>query len=137
MNLYKDRGEALDRGNYRVLKLTDQVMKLLEWMLDSSICQMVNIDEMQFVFVPGRGTTDAPFIVRQLQEKYITTANKRLYFAFIDVEKAFDRVPRKVLWWALGSLGVVEWAVRVTQGMYHNVQSHVRVNGQYSEVFGV
>ena len=44
LNLYKDRGEALDRGNYRVLKLTDQVMKLLEWMLDSSICQMVNID---------------------------------------------------------------------------------------------
>jgi len=31
---------------------------------------MVNINEMQFGFMPGRGTTDA-FIARQLQEKYI------------------------------------------------------------------
>ena len=91
---------------------------------------------MQFAFVPGKGTTDAIFIVRQLQEKYIA-ANKRLYFAFVDLEKAFDRVPRKVLWWALRSLGVEEWAVRVIQGMYSNARSRVRVNGRYSMEFGV
>ena len=51
--------------------------------------------------------------------------------------QAFDRVPRKVLWWALRSLGVEEWAVRVIQGMYSNARSRVRVNGQYSEEFGV
>ena len=91
---------------------------------------------MQFGFVPGRGTTDAIFIIPQLQEKYIA-ANKPLYFAFVDLEKAFDRVPRKVLWWALRSLGVEEWAVRVIQGMYTDVKSRVRVNGQYSKEFGV
>ena len=58
LNLYKGKGEALDRGNYRGHKLTDQVMKLLERMLDSFIRNMVDIDEMQFGFVPGRGTTD-------------------------------------------------------------------------------
>jgi len=64
LNLYKGKGDALDRGNYRGLKLTDQVMKLLERVLDSYIRKMVNVDEMQFGFVPGRGTTDAIFIVR-------------------------------------------------------------------------
>ena len=136
LNLYKGKGDALDRGNYRGLKLTDQVMKLLERVLDSFIRDMVDIDSMQFGFVPGRGTTDAIFIIRQLQEKYLA-ANKPLYLAFVDLEKAFDRVPRKVLWWALRSLGVDEWAVRVIQGMYTNVRSRVRVNGQYSEEFGV
>ena len=38
-------------------------MKLLEWELDSSIHKMVNIDEMQFVFLPGGGITDAIIIV--------------------------------------------------------------------------
>ena len=54
LNLYKGNGEALDRGNYRGLKLTDQVMKLLERVLDSSLRKMVNIDDMQFGSVPGR-----------------------------------------------------------------------------------
>ena len=136
LNLYKGKGDALLRGNYRGLKLTDQVMKLLERVLDSAIRGMVNIDEMQFGFVPGKGTTDAIFIARQLQEKYLAK-EKKLYFAFVDLEKAFDRVPRSVLWWALRSLGVEEWAVQVIQGMYSNARSRVQVNGQYSEEFGV
>ena len=64
--------------------------------MDSLIRQVVSIDDSQFGFVPGRGTTDAIFVVRQLQEKYLS-ANKRLYMAFVDLEKAFDRVPRKVI----------------------------------------
>lgn len=63
-NLYKGKGDALDRGNYRGLKLTDQVMKVLEHDLQSKIHKMVNIDGMKFGFVPGRGTTDAIFIAR-------------------------------------------------------------------------
>ena len=62
---------------------------------------------------------------------------KPLFFAFVDLEKAFDRVPRKVLWWALRSLGVEEWAIRIIQGMYANGRSRVRVNDQYSSEFEV
>ena len=82
-----------------------------------------------------RGTTDTIFVVHQLQEKYIA-ANNLLYFAFFDIEKAFDRVPREVLLWALRSLRFEEWALRVIQDMYSNAQSHVQVDCQYSEDFG-
>ena len=49
---------------------------------------------MQFGFMPGKGTTDAIFTVRQMQEKY-GCKGKKLYFAFVHLEKAFDRVPRE------------------------------------------
>ena len=49
---------------------------------------------------PGISTTDAIFIVRQLQEKYLEK-KKELWMAFIDLEKAIDRVPREMIWWAL------------------------------------
>ena len=78
LNLYKGKGEVLDCGNNQSLKLADQIMKLLEWVQDSSMRQMVNIDEMQFAFVPGRHTTDAKFIVYQPQ-KYIAPANKNSF----------------------------------------------------------
>ena len=96
--------------------------------------QTVGVNRLsQFGFVPGRGTTDTIFVVRQLQEKYLA-ANKRLYMAFVDLEKAFDRVPQKVIWWALRKLGVEEWIVRLVQGMYANAGSGVRVGERYSEV---
>ena len=104
--------------------------------MDSLIRQLVSIYNSQFGFVPGRGTTDASFVVRQLQEKYLA-ANKRLYMAFVDLEKAFDRVPRKVIWWVLRKLGVEEWIVQLVQGMDANARSCVHVGEGYSEEFEV
>ena len=64
---YKGKGDALDRGNYRGgLKLTEQAIKILERIVDGLIRQVVSIDDSQFGFVPGRGSTDAIFVVRQL-----------------------------------------------------------------------
>ena len=100
------------------------------------IKQLVSINSSQFGFVPGRGTTDAIFFVRQLQEKYLATS-KRIYMAFVDLEKAFDQVPRKVIWWALRKLGVEEWIVRLVQWMYANARSLVCVGEGYSEEFEV
>ena len=94
----------------------------------------MDTDSIQFGFVQGGGATDAFFIIHQLQEKYIA-ANKPLYFA--DLEKAFNGVPRKVLWWALRSLEVEEGTVRVIQGTYMATRRQVRVNTQYSEEFGI
>ena len=82
----------------------------------------------------GRGTTDAIFIVRQLQEKHLA-ANKPLCMAFVDLEKAFDRVPRDIIWWAKRKLGIDEWPVRLVQSMYKDVRSRVREGDGYSEEF--
>ena len=46
--------------------------------------------------IPGGGSTDAIFILCQLQEKH-QRKHKPLYFVFVNLEKAFDHVPRKAL----------------------------------------
>jgi len=43
---------------------------------------------MHFGFMKGKGTIDAIFIVRQIQEKF-TSKGKKLYFGFMDLEKVF------------------------------------------------
>jgi len=57
--------------------------------------------------------------------QFCIAAKKPLYFAFIDLEKAFNSVPRKVIWWAMRSLGVKKWAVRIVKGMHANALSRV------------
>ena len=65
------------------------------------IRQRVEIDEMHCGFMLGCGTTDATFIVRQLQEKHLI-ANKPLYMAFA---KAFDCVHQDFILLAMPTLG--------------------------------
>ena len=74
---------------------------------------------MQFGFMAGRSTTDAIFIVRQLQEKYLAK-NKELYgwLSWIWRKHLIGRpLPREVVWWALRYLGVDEWIVSVIRAM--------------------
>ena len=51
---------------------------------------------MSLVFTPGCRPTNKIAILIQLQEIYLQK-KKNLYFAFKDLEKAFDRVPRDVV----------------------------------------
>jgi len=52
------------------------------------------------------------FILRQVQEK-IPEGNRKRYWTFVDLEKAFDRVPREVLYWNLRRKVISEKLVRV------------------------
>ena len=97
VSLYKGEGDALPRDNYTNLKMLDHVMKIIERVHDSVKRSQVDINSMQFGFRPGRGTTDAIFILCRLEEKHLGK-QKSLYFGFADFEKAFDHVSRKVLW---------------------------------------
>ena len=98
--------------------------------------QQMRIDDMQFGFMPGRSTIDAIFIVRQLQEN-VYTANKTLYMAFVDLEMAFDRLPKSVIWLALPKLDFDEWLVLLIESMYENARSRVRFGCNLSEKFSV
>ena len=72
---------------------------------------------MQFGFMKGKRTTDAIFMARQMRENF-RVKGKKLYFGFVDFEKAFDRVPREVISWAMRKLGVEEWLVSAVMSMY-------------------
>ena len=56
----------------------------------------MSVDEMQFGFMPERGTIDAVFILRRMQEKY-HAKGKKLYVCLVHLEKALDRIPSKLL----------------------------------------
>ena len=57
--------------------------------------------------------------------------------AFVDLEKAFDRIPCEVVWWALRKLKVDEWLVRVIQAMYEGVSTAVKLGEGESVAFPV
>ena len=94
----------------------------------------MSIDNIQIGFMRGKGTTDAIFIMRQVQEKHQAN-KKKLYYAFADLEKAFDRVPKEVVRWALRKLGVNEWLIRRVMALYTEACIVVETDAGLSEIF--
>ncbi|XP_063610223.1 uncharacterized protein LOC134784115 [Penaeus indicus] len=75
--------------------------------------------------MPGRSTTDAIFALRQLMEKY-REGQRELHSVFIDLEKAYDRVPRSEVWNCLRLKEVDEKYVRIIQDMYEGTTTKVK-----------
>ena len=136
VHVYKGKGDPLVCESYRAIRLLEQLMKVLERVLEKRIRCQVSIDNMQFGFMPGKGTTDAIFIMRQVQDKH-QAKKKKLYYAFVDLEKAFDRVPREVVRWALRKLGVDEWLISTVMALYTEACTIVRTDAGLSESFEV
>jgi len=90
--IYKGKGDPMECGSYRGMKLLEHAMKVVERIFEYRILQQIEIDDMQFGFMKGKETTDAIFTAKQMQENF-RVKNMMLYFGFVDLEKAFDRVP--------------------------------------------
>ena len=72
-------------------------MKIWERIVEIKMREETTIGDEQFGFMPGRGTTDAIFAVRKVMEKH-REKQKRLHMVFIDLEMAYDGVPRQEVW---------------------------------------
>ena len=83
--------------------------------------------EGQFGFMPGRGTTDAIFAARQVIEKH-REMQKALHLVFIDLEKAYDRVPRQEVWRCLREQGVPEKYVRLVKDPHEDARTQVKTS---------
>ena len=59
----------------------------------------------------------------------------KLYFAFVGVEQAFDRVPEEAYRWDLRKIGEEEWLVKLVMAV-HEVAQVVRTSGD-SKAFSV
>ncbi len=51
---------------------------------------------------------------------------REMWAVFVDLEKAFDRVPHELIWWALRKRDVKENVVRAVQDMYQGATTSVR-----------
>ena len=122
--LYKGKGDPMECGSYRGIKLLEHAMKVAERIFEDRIRQQIDIDDMQLGFMIGKGTTDAIFIVRQMQK--FRAKGKKLYFRFVDLEKAFDRVLREVIRWAMHKLGVEESLVSAVMSKHTGAKIVVR-----------
>jgi len=96
----------------------------------------ISISETQFDFIPGKSTTEAIYLLRRLIGLY-RDRKVNLHLVFIDLKKAYNRVPRDIVWSCLEEKGVLPGYIRVIKDMYEEVRTRVRTLGGATNDFYV
>ncbi|KAG7674691.1 hypothetical protein KSW81_000332 [Nannochloris sp. 'desiccata'] len=124
---------------YRGIAVGTLAAKLYGSMLDHRIDGWAEASGIrakgQFGFRKGKGTASASFIVRTLFDQVRTQKGGRLYTCFVDFKKAYDSVPRHLLWAKLERRGVTGWVLDAIKAMYADVPMCVKSSTGLGKVF--
>ena len=147
--IWKGKAPKDDLDNWRmvnIIAITSKVMsKLIHWRLQRLAA--ATWSHTQYGFRKDSWTMDAVFIVKRIMEAFRTTRNVRrgsrfelynrtLYLMFEDFTKAFDSVPRDLLWKELEKIyGVPRPFVELLRKFHDGFKTYTVINGMYGEGF--
>lgn len=132
------KGDTRNCSNYRGITLLSIASKLYESVIEKRLRIQIEpqLEEAQSGFRKGRSTQDHIFTIKQIIEK-TRTKNTKVFVAFVDLEKAFDRVSLKTVWESLQRRGIQPKIIRTIQRLYTNNKNYVRKDNMQSETFTV
>ena len=124
---------ALDNPeNYRGIALISCLAKLFYAILNNRLmdyCLTHNIlSPSQLGFLAGNRTSDAHIIIYNLINEYCHKRGLKIYSCFVDFSKAFDSVPRKIMFQKLLDIGITEKFYDLIKFIYEGDQLCIKIN---------
>lgn len=130
------KGDKRECNNYRGITLLSIASKVYERILETKLTREIDtqLEQCQSGFRKGRSIHDHIFTIRQITEK-TRDSNSQVLQAFLDLEKAFDRLPRSEIQKALIKKNIDQNLRNAIMSFYVNTRSYVRTDNMHSEEF--
>ena len=138
ITLNKGKGSQLDPNNYRGITLLSCVGKLFTSILNNRLNAFLNVygvlNENQAGFRKMYSTTHHIFTLKCLID-LCKFRKRKLFCAYVDYERAFDKINRIALWHKLIQSNISGKLLNVIKSMYANIKSCVSNDGMMSDFF--
>ena len=133
--LYKNKGSPDDLRFYRPLTVMNVEYKLFTGVLARRLTAAVApiIGSHQNAFIPGRLIDDSVRCVQLMIDAHKGEKNGGSYVAFLDQEKAYDRVSHEFLWRTMEHVGLPAKFRQCVQTLYEDARVRLTINGFQGE----
>ena len=128
------KGDLLNCSNYRLISLMSHITKILIRILMFRMKKVIHnkINWEQFGFRRNKGTRNTIFVMRSITERNIQM-QQDVYAAFIDYEKAFDRLKHIEIMKDVQEMGIDGKDIRVLKNLYWEQMAAISIDGEISE----
>ena len=132
-------GPKMDPSNYRGISLLSCLGKLYTAILNRRLMEFAissNILKPEALgFVAGNRTSDAHIMIHSLIQRYCHQKNEKIYSCFVDFSKAFDTIPRDLLFQKLLNYGINGKFFNNIKTLYTNDNCCIKVGNKLTDSF--
>ena len=132
-------GPKMDPSNYRGISILSCLGKLYTAILNKRLMKFVIergiLRPEALGFVAGNRTSDAHLVVHSLIQRYCHQENRKIFSCFVDFSKAFDTIPRDLLFEKLLKYGINGTFFNNIKTMYTNDNCCIKVGNKLTESF--
>ena len=132
-------GPKMDPSNYRGISILSCLSKLYTAILNKRLMNYAIeqgiLQPEALGFVAGNRTSDAHLVIHSLIQRYCHQENKKIFSCFVDFSKAFDTIPRDLLFEKLLKYGIKGKFFNNIKTMYTNDNCCVKVGNKLTESF--
>ena len=133
------KNDKLDVNNYRGIVVSSCVGKVLLKIISKRIEKFMQQSNKWSInqggFKSDHRTEDHMFVINNVYEKYVTNQNKKVYLAFIDFSKFFDKINRHMMLYKLLKYGITGQVYRMIKSIYNRTEYSVQINDECSPLF--
>ena len=138
--LYKGKGDPNDLKNYRGITVNNSISKVFSALINQRLSELLEkrgiSGQIQNGGRKNRQGLDSLFVLRTILEKKSGNGHnnlKDLSLLFIDLAKAFDKVPHDLLWSKMSKMGFHKHFIDILKSLYKDAYVTVMVNGQQTK----
>ena len=136
--IYEGKGNKHDPNNYRGITLQSCIAKAFAKIINIRLGDY--LERKNLLHDEQNGLRKNRCCQDQISTLYFIIENRKLskedtFACFVDFKKAFDSVPRDILWKKLSKIGVNNKILNSIKALYKNIQCSVRINNDLTPPF--
>ena len=129
------KGEIWDLDNYRGIAIGSTLGKIFALIILNRLETLIKnthpISPNQVGFKKGHRTSDHIFVLNTIVKRIVQVEKKKLFVAFIDFRKAYDKINRNLMFLKLQRVGVKGLLYNNIKAIYDNISYLIKVSGGY------